>query len=120
MASTKLKDLVVKVGSYTDRNSGQEKNRWETIGAIMQSDDGSMFVMLRRTFNPAGVPGQDQRESILVSAFDPQPKNGGQRQDDDGYSPQARTADRAQRPDGYGGGGRPDLDDEIPFIMEWR
>lgn len=106
MASKKIKDLVVKMGTYTDRNSGQEKSRWETIGAIMQSDeDQSMFVMLKRTFNPAGVPGQDARESILVSAFDPQPRDGSQQrsQDDHGRS--------APPPSG----GRDDMDDAVPF-----
>lgn len=40
---------------------------------------------------------------------------------DDRQSDTARTADRAQRPaDGYGAGGRPDLDDEIPFAPEFR
>lgn len=99
MAKTKLKDLVVKVGSYTDRNSGQEKGRYESIGALMQSDDGSMFVMLKRTFNPAGVPGNADRDSILVSAFDPQPRDGQRREE-------PRRDERA--PAGA-------LDDEIPF-----
>ncbi len=105
MASTKLKDLVVKVGSYTDRASGQEKSRWETIGALMQGDDGNMFVMLKRTFNPAGVPGQDSRESILVSAFDPQSKQGG----DD------RPAQGPKRSDAPPQRRAADMDDEIPF-----
>lgn len=40
---------------------------------------------------------------------------GGQR--DDRQSNAARVADQAQRPDGFGAGGRPrnDIDDEIPF-----
>lgn len=111
MASAKLKDLVVKVGSYTDRNTGQDKSRWETIGALMQSDDGSMFVMIKRTFNPAGVPNQENRESILVSAFDPQQRDGSNSQrgnsDAGGYQSEQR-----------GGTGKlpvDDLDSEIPF-----
>lgn len=69
----KIRDLAVKVGSYTDRNSGQEKARWESVGALMQNDeDQSYFIMLKKTFNPAGVSGQDGRESILISAFIPQ------------------------------------------------
>lgn len=116
MASTKLKDLAVKVGTYTDRNSGQEKGRYENIGALMQSDDGSMFIMLKRTFNPAGVPSD--RESILVSAFDPQPR---EQREDGGMSSKAQAADRAQRPTGGApAGGYSDMDSEIPFIMEWR
>lgn len=112
MASTKLKDLAVKVGSYTD-NQGQEKGRYENIGALMQSDDGNMFVMLKRTFNPAGVPGNADRDNILVSAFDPQQRNGQQSNNKQGGGYGSGRG-------GSGGGGRPDMDDVILFIMEWR
>ena len=113
MASKKIKDLVVKMGTYTDRNSGQEKSRWETIGAIMQSDeDQSMFVMLKRTFNPAGVPNQDSRESILVSAFDPQPRDGSQqRGNDDAGGYQSEPRGGASKPPARDGLEDPD----IPF-----
>lgn len=114
MASTKLKDLAVKVGSYTD-NQGLEKGRYENIGAIMQSDDGNMFVMLKRTFNPAGVPGNADRDSILVSAFDPQQRNGQQSNGQQGGNQRGQS-----NGGGYGGGGRPDMDDEILFMCEWR
>lgn len=118
MASTKIKDLAVKVGSYTDRESGQEKGRYENVGAVMESDDGNMFIMLKRTFNPAGVPGNADRESILISAFDPQQRNGnggGQRENEG-----RRQSDNNQSGGGYGGGRRSDMDDEIPFAPEWR
>jgi hypothetical protein len=113
MASTKIKDLAVKVGSYTDRSSGQEKGRYENVGALMQSDDGNMFVMLKRTFNPAGVPGNADRDSLLISAFDPQQRDGQQN----------NQTPRGNAPPQSGGapaGGRSDMDDEIPFLMEWR
>ena len=71
MASKKIRDVVVKVGEYTDRNTGDVKGRFENVGALMQNDDeaGSFFIMLKRTFNPAGVPKQDDRESILLSCY---------------------------------------------------
>lgn len=73
MASRKIRDVVVKVGEYTDRNTGETKGRFENVGALMQNDDeaGSFFIMLKRTFNPAGVPNQDSRESILLSCYVP-------------------------------------------------
>lgn len=72
MASRKIRDIVVKVGEYTDRNTGETKGRFENVGALMQSDeDSSFFIMLKRTFNPAGVPNQDSRESILLSCYVP-------------------------------------------------
>ena len=112
MASKKIRDIVVKVGEYQDRNSGQTKGRFENVGALMESDNNgeiSMFIMLKRTFNPAGVPGQDARESLLLSCYVPQDKRdgGGERRDDQGQSQGGST----------GGGGydsRAD-DTETPF-----
>lgn len=70
MASKKFRDIVVKVGEYTDRNTGETKGRYENVGALMQSDtDQSFFIMLKRTFNPAGVTGSDNRESILLNCY---------------------------------------------------
>lgn len=73
MSSKKIRDIVVKVGEYQDRNTGETKGRFENVGALMQNDDeaGSFFIMLKRTFNPAGVPKQDDRESILLSCYVP-------------------------------------------------
>ena len=77
MASRKIKDVAVKVGEYDDRNTGQKKNRYENVGSVFKSDDGSTFMLLKRTFNPAGVPS-DGRDQILLSFFDLRDQNGGQ------------------------------------------
>ena len=61
----KVKDLAVKVG---------EKN-WVNIGCIMEKDDGGKFMILSRTFNPAGVPNPDNRDTLIVSMFDVKPKD---------------------------------------------
>lgn len=68
----KLYDLAVKTGSYTNLE-GQEKGRWLNVGALMQGDDGGKFIMLQKTFNPAGVPDLSGRggESVLLSMFPP-------------------------------------------------
>ena len=63
------KDLVVKTGSYTDRD-GNEKARFENIGRLMEGKDGP-YLLLKRTFNPAGVPVQEGRDSIVVSIYEP-------------------------------------------------
>lgn len=65
----KVFDLAVKTGSY--QKDGAEKGRYENIGSVMQSDDGSQFLMLKRSFNPAGVPFKDGSDAILVSMFKP-------------------------------------------------
>lgn len=69
----KTHDLSVKTGTYRDA-SGQEKARYKTIGALMQGDKGP-FLVLDRTFNPAGVPVEDGRDQIIVSCFEPRPRD---------------------------------------------
>ena len=83
----KLYDLVVKTGSYTDRQ-GNEKARWLTVGSLMEKD-GNKFIMLARTFNPAGVPDLSGKgsDSVLVSMFPPKDR-------DD--KPQSAPAPKAQ------------------------
>jgi hypothetical protein len=64
----KIQDLCVVVSSYTDQ-SGAKKNRYENVGHVLQIDDGSM-ILLKRTFNPAGVPNPDGRDTVILSRFD--------------------------------------------------
>lgn len=67
MAYKKTHDLTVKVGEY--QKDGQTKGRYERIGSIMVADDGNKMILINRTFNPAGVPNPDNKDSVLVSAF---------------------------------------------------
>lgn len=110
MAITKLYDLVVKTGEYTNGN-GETKARYENIGSVMRNDKGQ-FALLKKTFNPAGVPGDPSRDSVMVSMFEPRDNSGGQRQQGGGYG-------AGGQPSGGGsyGGGAPsrDLDDEVPW-----
>jgi hypothetical protein len=68
MMSEYPKDLAVKTGTYTDRN-GATKNRYENIGKLMQGKDG-LYVLLKKTFNPAGVETEPGRDMIVVSVFE--------------------------------------------------
>lgn len=68
--ATKLYDVCVKTGSYTN-NQGEQKNRYENIGTVMQGDDGGQFMLLKTTFNPAGVPNPDNRDTVMCSMFEP-------------------------------------------------
>lgn len=113
MASRKIRDVVVKVGEYIDRNTGETKGRFENVGALMQNDDGdgSYFIMLKRTFNPAGVPKQDDRESILLSCYIPKDHREGGGQD---------RGERRDEPARQSGGHGAEMDDDIPFAPEWR
>lgn len=61
-------DVAVKTGTYI--KDGQEKARYETVGTVWQGDNGPYMVM-KRTFNPAGVPFKDGSDSIFLSLFEP-------------------------------------------------
>ena len=92
-------DLVVKVGEYTD-GQGQTKGRFKNVGVMMEGDNGP-YLLLDRTFNPAGVGGNEGRESIIVSLYEPRQDGAGQQQ-----APAAKSGGYRAR----------DLDgDDVPF-----
>jgi len=66
----KVYDLAVKTGEYTN-GAGETKARWLTVGQVMQDDHGGQFVLLRRSFNPAGVDVPQGRDSVVLSMFAP-------------------------------------------------
>lgn len=72
--SKKIYDLAVKVDTYTDA-SGQEKGRYQNIGAVIEKDDGGKFLLMDRHFNPAGLPNPDNRTNIIVSMFSPRDRD---------------------------------------------
>lgn len=69
----KTHDLAVKVGEF--EKDGKMKGRYENVGAVMESQNGP-YILLKKTFNPAGVPGD--KESIILSMFpvDKKPDDG--------------------------------------------
>jgi hypothetical protein len=71
----RLNDLVVKVGEYTNKN-GEKKTDYRNIGAELQGDDGSTYLLIDRWFNPAGVPNLNGKaeSSIAVWKFPPREK----------------------------------------------
>lgn len=103
MATSKKYDLAVKVGEYV--SNGKTKARYVTVGSMMERDDGGTFLLLDRTFNPAGVPNPDNKDSVIVGMFDPrkQGEDGGGQQRQQSSSARAP----AQQPDNF--------DDDIPF-----
>lgn len=107
MMAKKLYDLAVKTGEYKAAD-GSTKGRWQNIGAVMQADDGSKFIMLAKWFNPAGVPDLSGKnatsESILLSMFEPKDKNAGS------APAQGAPAASAPAPSAQGA-----MDDDIPF-----
>lgn len=75
----KLYDVTVKTGEY--QSNGETKSRYENIGTMMQGDNGP-FLIMKRTFNPAGVPNPENKDSVICSLFEPRTDNnqGGQQQ----------------------------------------
>lgn len=100
----KLCDVVVKTGEYPDGNGGM-KGRYENIGSVMQGDNGQ-FMILKRTFNPAGVPNPDNKDSVICSFFEQnnnQNQNqGGHQNQQHGYGNQQQGYGQQQQQGGYG------------------
>ena len=62
----KIKELAVKVGTNKDG-----KAKWKNVGGVFEGPRGN-YIMLDKTFNPAGVPSDS--DIIFISMFDPKPK----------------------------------------------
>lgn len=62
-------DLAVKTGTYKDKE-GKEKGRYKNVGSVFAGDNG-LYMVLDRTFNPAGVPNPDNKDAVLISMFEP-------------------------------------------------
>lgn len=71
----KIRDIAVRTGTY--QKDGQEKGRWQNVGALMKGDDGNEFIILQRWFNPAGVVNPQNQESVILSCFKMQGNQGG-------------------------------------------
>ena len=67
----KVYDIAVKVGTY--EKDGETKGRYENVGAVMEGEKGK-FILLKRTFNPAGVPNEENRDNVILSLFKPKEK----------------------------------------------
>jgi hypothetical protein len=100
----KLYDAAVKVGEYTTQN-GQTKSRYLNIGVVMEGDRGP-YLLLQRTFNPAGVPSQ--RDTIIVSLFEPR-ADGDKPRSSEAPSTQSASVPAANQPQS------PEFNDDIPF-----
>lgn len=56
-------DLAVKIGT-----NKQGKAIWKNVGSVLTGQHGE-YILLDKTFNPAGVPGNES--SVLISYFEP-------------------------------------------------
>jgi len=109
--ATRIKDLAVKTGEYTDKN-GEKKARYENVGSLWDGDKGQ-FITLKKTFNPAGLetaPGKDQ---IIISVFELRDNNQQQAQPKRQAPPQDNH--NAAKSNGYQSAPADDFDSDIPF-----
>lgn len=83
----KIYDLAVKTGSYTDRD-GNEKGRYLNIGSVLQKEDNGKFLLLNRTVNLAGIPNPENRDTVIVSMFEPKNNNNGGQSDNINQAPE--------------------------------
>ena len=70
--SKKVYDIVATVGEYLD-GQNQTKKKYLNVGAVLKGDNGS-YILLNKTFNPAGLAEQG-KDSIILSLFEPRPKD---------------------------------------------
>ena len=75
------KVLKVKVGSYTAVD-GSVKNRYEEVGSYIEGDRGP-YLLLKKTFNPAGVQTEEGRDMVLISIYEARDDKGGRKFEDD-------------------------------------
>lgn len=70
MATRKIKDLAIVTGSYKDPQTGVDKNRYKTVGHILQKDDGGTFMLIDPFVNFAAAPRGQGKDMVAVSMFD--------------------------------------------------
>lgn len=106
MATQREYDLAVVTGSYTDPQTGQPKNRYQTIGTVLRKDDGGKFILLDPLINLAAVPRGQGKDRVMVSMFEPkeqQGQNHAQPEPPQNHAPQHNQAPQGQgyyNPDG--------------------
>src|SRR3990172_1238238 len=103
MAAKKIYDLAVATRRYTNRD-GKEKSSYENVGSVLEMDDCGRMILLKRSFNPAGVPFKDGSDQVVISMFVPKDKE---------QSP-AQEQHSTAKSDGYQKSASFD-DEQIPF-----
>lgn len=111
MSARPTHDLVIKTGEYADRETGEIKSRWLTIGTVFKHDDGGTSIKLDCV--PVGLPDWQGWVSVFPrrqhgSDFQAPPNHTRRNSQNPGRSNNSRQGARTAEP-------RQDFDDDIPF-----
>lgn len=93
-------DIVATVGKYTDRQSGEEKKRYQNVGAVFEDDNGRLSIKLDT------VPITPEWSGWLA-CYEPDRERGGSRGQSAAPAPQRESRDNSAA--------MADADDDIPF-----
>lgn len=125
MSARPTHDLVIKVGEYDDRETGETKARWLTIGTVFRHDEGGTSIKLDCL--PVGLPDWNGWVSVFPRDRDGR-GTGGQPQGQGQTRPQGRAPQQGEQ-GGYSNMGqgqrnqgrgqtpppKATFDDDIPF-----
>jgi hypothetical protein len=82
----KKENIVISIGKYPDKQTGQERNQWRTIGELitMQGDDGSVY-QFGKLWGAGGVTEikvfeQEDKNKAMQAAGVQQPQQAQQHQ----------------------------------------
>ena len=112
--ATKLYDLAVARLKYKTPD-GKDKTVWDNICSVLQDQDQQgnkySFIMLKKSFCPAGIPSKEGSDSIRVSLFKPKDKNS-RSNNAQGYQPQQQSYNSYDNSPQFES---VDVDSECPF-----
>jgi len=71
--STHVKyNITVKTGTY--EKNGETKGKYQTVGKVMEKDDGSRFLFIDPLFN-FGAVNRDGKDMVICSLMEPKENN---------------------------------------------
>lgn len=88
-------NVAIKTGTYTDRNTGQEKGRWKNVGVVLEGDNGNLSMKLEAI--PLGMVNDRGEAGLWFSFFEPR---------QEGQGANAGGGFRQQQPQGQFGQGQ--------------
>lgn len=87
MATRKKYDAVATIGEYTDKQTGEKKKRYATVGTVFENDEGKLSLKLDTIPVCPGWSG-------FIQFYEPKAYDGGERQS----APAARPVSRGMPP----------------------